>query len=114
MFKLSLYDSFGNKLKQGDIVQVLTGRPETLTFYAEVKYLKDENIITPFHTFSFHSFKKVNKLPDNVKKSTEKRYNIWFEYHDVKKIETAEKYLIDWRKCEHLLKNRCFRIELIS
>lgn len=115
MFKLNLFDSVGNKLKMGDIVAV-SDHSGRLTFYAEVKYLPEEGVITPFHTFSFHSFTKVNKLPDHVMKSTEERYNIWYTHSPEKNSEEvtqrAEKYLLDWRQCEHLLHSRCFRIEL--
>lgn len=112
MFQLELFDRLGNKLNIGDIVKISNGRE--FTFYAEVKYLTRERIITPFHTFSFHSFEKVDKLPDNVTKSTEERYGIWF-HHNPEKDEKAvrgyfEKYLLDWRQCEHLLEQRCFQI----
>ena len=114
MFKLELYDSKGNKLNLGDIVKISNGR--NICFYAEVKYLEKENKITPFHTFSFHSFEKVDKLPENVIKSTEERYNIYFTHDpetDKKEaVKHAEKYLIDWRQCEHLLEQGCYRIKL--
>jgi len=114
MFKLKLYDRIGNELQIGDIVKVSDGK--NIIFYSEVKYLEKEQVITPFHTFSFHSFEKVDKLPDNAIKCTEERYNIWFT-HSVEAdseaaAEAANKYLIDWRVCEHLLETRCFRIEL--
>lgn len=113
MFKLELYDRLGNKLNMGDIVKISNGR--NFSFYAEVKYLKKEKCITPFHTFSFHSFEKVDKVPDHAEKSTEERYNIWFTHNPEQDLnpEYGEKYLIDWRQCEHLLQQRCFRIEPI-
>lgn len=114
MFKLSLYDRAGNKLQLGDIVKVSNGRE--VNFYCEVKYLEDEKVITPFHTFSFHSFEKVDKVPDHAIKSDEERYNIWFtnnlETDNQAAIDSAKDYLISWRQCEHLLENSCFRIEL--
>lgn len=115
MFKLELYDRIGNKLKIGDIVKVSDGKG--FTFFSEVKYLENEKVITPFHTFSFHSFEKVNKVPEHAKLSTEERYDIWYthspEIDEKEAADHANKYLIDWRKCEHLLKQRCFRIEPI-
>jgi len=114
MFKLKLYDRIGNELQPGNIVKVSDGK--NITFYAEVKYLEKEQVITPFHTFSFHSFEKVDKVPEDAIKCTEERYNIWFthsgEVDPSDAVEAANKYLIDWRQCEHLLETRCFRIQL--
>jgi hypothetical protein len=108
-------DRIGNKLNLGDIVKVSNGRE--FSFYAEVKYLEKEKVITPFHTFSFHSFEKVDKIPEHAKKSTEERYDIWYthspELDEKEGAEYANKYLIDWRQCEHLLEKRCFRVELL-
>lgn len=109
MFILELYDSFGNKLKMGDVVKVSNGR--NFCFYAEVKYLEKEKVITPFHTFSFHSFEKIDTLPENLKKATEERYNIWFQDNTEEQRISAEGYLSDWRQCEHLLEKGCYRIE---
>ena len=115
MFKLELYDRAGNKLNLGDIVKVSNGRE--FSFYAEVKYLENEKVITPFHTFSFHSFEKVESVPEHAKKSNEERYNIWYthspELDEKDAAEHANKYLIDWRQCEHLLEKKCFRVELL-
>jgi len=115
MFKLELYDRIGNKLNIGDIVKV--SDRHRFSFFAEVKYLEKEKKITPFHTFSFHSFEKVESLPEHAKKATEERYNIWYTHSpEVDEREAAEyvnKYLIDWRQCEHLLNEGCFRIELL-
>ena len=114
MFKLKLYDRLGNELHPGDIVKVSDGH--NITFYSEVKYLQKEQCITPFHTFSFHSFEKVDKIPEGAVKCTEERYNIWFthspEVDRAEAVKVADKYLINWRACEHLLEQRCFRIEL--
>lgn len=111
-FTLSLYDRKGQKLNMGDIVKVsIRGQFE---FYSEVKYLEDEQAIAPFHTFSFHSFEKVDKVPKNAKESTEQRYRIWY-LEDPEKDKNEEQfgqYLMSWCTCEHELKDRCFRIEL--
>ena len=113
MFLLTLMDRNGTPLNMGDIVKVCNSRGE-FTFYSEVKYLEKEKKIAPFHTFSFHSFEKVDKVPDHCTKSTEERYQIWYtnnpeseskEIHDM-----FEKYLIDWRCCEHLIENSCFSL----
>lgn len=117
MFKLELCDSKGKTLNPGDIVRVFSGRSGTSTFYSEVKYLEKDNVIAPFHTFSFHHFEKVDKVPENAHKLSEDRYNIWFNSNDSEEpkeaIEQAQKYLIDWRACEHLLQSRCFKIKLL-
>jgi len=116
MFKLELYDRIGNKLSLGDIVKVSNGK--WFNFYAEVKYLEKEKCITPFHTFSFHSFEKVDKVPEHAVKSTEESYDIWYthtpEMDEKEAVEHAERYLADWKECEHLLEQRCFRIEMIE
>ncbi len=112
MFRLELYDRKGQKLKIGDVVKISNGRE--ICFYAEIKYLEKERCITPFHTFSFHSFEKVDSVPQEAIKSTEERYDIWYlplPNADRKEaIESAERYLLDWRQCEHLLESRCFQI----
>lgn len=113
MLVLELYDSNGLKLNFGDIVRVSNGRVE---FFAEVKYLEKEQIITPFHTFSFHSFHKVNVLPDGLNKSSETRYDIWYNpltNHEYENVKDSQ-YLMDWRQCEHLLEKRCYRIQNID
>lgn len=116
MFKLKIYDRKGIELKEGDIVKISDGR--RFTFYCEVKYLEKEMIITPFHTFSFHSVEKVNEVPVHAIKSTEERYSIWYVDHDVAEAdnnrESFEKYLSDWRCCEYTLKERMYRIERIK
>jgi hypothetical protein len=108
---LTLQDSKGNKLNFGDIVRVDTGRLCT-TFFAEVKYLEKEKAITPFHTFSFHKFFKVDSVPAEAVKSTEERYNIWYLPTGNDEYDNASQYLIDWRQCEHLLENGCYYIEV--
>lgn len=110
MFKLKLLDRNGNTLKIGDIVKISNGKE--FTFYAEVKYLEKEKVITPFHTFSFHSFEKVDKVPEHAVKSTEERYDIWVTHDTEVDNSAAEKYLMSWRECEHLLES-CFKIEAL-
>jgi hypothetical protein len=116
MFILRLYDRNGTELKPGDIVQISNGR--WMTFWCEVKFLEEECLITPFHTFSFHSFEKVDKVPDHAVKSTEERYNIWYVYDDeADKDEESNKFdrfLSEWRHCEHLLETRMWRIEKLE
>jgi hypothetical protein len=112
MFTLTIHDRNGVELNIGDVVKISDGKE--FQFFAEVKYLYDEQILTPFHTFSFHSFEKVDKVPDNAIKSTETRYNIW--YLKNKEIdndaEHAERYLLSWRECERQLEKKCFRVKL--
>lgn len=113
MIELKLYDRLGAELNFGDIVKVSDRKK--FHFYAEVKYLPEEECITPFHTFSFHSFEKVDKVPDHaIKSMIEKRYDIWFvnspEPENNDGLKAGEKYLLSWRECERLLEQRCFRI----
>jgi hypothetical protein len=112
MFLLKLYDRQGTELNEGDIVKISDGK--SFSFYSEIKYLEKEEAIAPFHTFSFHSFLKVDKLPENTILSKEIRYRIWFVQNPEldESPEEGEKYLIDWRQCEHLLSQRCFRIKM--
>lgn len=113
-FMLTLYDRKGQQLNMGDIVKVsLRGQ---FQFYSEVKYLEEEKAIAPFHTFSFHSFEKVDSAPEGAKLSTETRYKIWYvqDPENDEEADSFEKYLMDWRSCEHELEKACFRIELIK
>jgi intein/homing endonuclease len=114
MFLLKLYDRKGKELNEGDIVAVSDGK--RFTFYCEVKYLAKEKVIAPFHTFSFHSFEKVDKVPANAVESTEERYKIWYIYNEEatadEAADKAKNYLMDWRECEHLLSEKCFQIQL--
>jgi hypothetical protein len=112
MFQLELYDRKGNQLHEGDIVKISDGTK--FSFYAEVKYLKDEGVIAPFSTFSFHSFEKVKSVPNGAVKSDETRYGIWFmksENKD-KNAEDFKRYLISWRECEIPIQERCYRISI--
>lgn len=113
MFILKLQDRKGNELNEGDIVKISDGK--SFTFFAEVKYLESEGIITPFHTFSFHSFEKIDKLPEGAIKSKEDRYNIWCLYREDaeedKEAADFNRYLTSWRECEHHLERRSWKIE---
>lgn len=113
-FILQLRDRKGNPLNEGDIVKISNGRE--FTFFSEVKWLKEEKAIAPFHTFSFHSFEKVDKVPNHAKASTETRYKIWYS-HNPEKDDVAkefEGYLMDWRACEHILETSCFTLEPVK
>lgn len=117
MFTLTIHDRNGTPLKLGDIVKISDGR--RFTFFAEVKYLEKEKTLTPFHTFTFHSFEKVDKVPENAVMSTEERYKIWYIESDEDGEEDtgakeAENYLMSWRDCEYNLEKRMYRIEMIK
>lgn len=111
MFTLRLYDRNGTELHEKDIVAVSDG--SRFRFYSEVKFIKKECVIAPFHTFCFHSFVKVDKVPENAKKGSEERYNIWYvcdgEDADLKS-DDFETYLLGWRTCENQIDKRSWRI----
>lgn len=113
MFTLELFDRNGVKLQLGDIVKISNGK--SFDFYAEVKYLPEEQIITPFHTFSFHSVVKVDEVPKEATKAREDRYNVWYiptrDQFDTDP-EAGERYLMSWRTCEYKLEQKMFRIQL--
>lgn len=113
MFVLKLFDRNGKPLQPGDIVQISDGR--RFRFWSEVKFLEKDQVIAPFHTFSFHSFEKVDNVPANAIKSTDERYNIWYVYEEDSQEDKAanahENYLTEWRQCEHLIDKRMWRIE---
>lgn len=111
MFKLKLFDRKGQELNEGDIVKISDGR--RFQFFAEVKYLPESKAIAPFHTFSFHSFEKIDKLPENAIEALEKRYKVWYVEQPDPDMEASdfERYLTDWRACEMLLEKGVFRIE---
>jgi hypothetical protein len=115
MFTLKLYDRKGAELNIGDIVKISDHRSQ-FSFFCEVKFLQNEKVITPFHTFSFHSFEKIDKVPEHAIKGTEDRYNIWYLYEDEAENDTErasfDNYLMSWRECEHHLEKRSWRIEL--
>lgn len=111
-FLLTLHDHHGKELKLGDIVRVNTGNSYPSHFWARVTWLEKEKTIAPFGTFAFHSFERVDKLPDGAIKSTEKDYDIWYITNDEEEAtaEIYENYLISWRVCEDLLQKGCFKI----
>jgi len=116
MFKLELYDSKGKKLELGDMVQINTEPSCNVTFFSEVKYLEKRQIIVPFHNFSFHTIEKIDKLPDKVKLSDNKGYNLWSitsEDSEDPEKEVSD-YLLDWLECENLLAVGTFRIKPFS
>jgi len=112
MFTLTLHDRKGIQLNEGDIVKISDGR--NFNFYAEVKYLEPEMVIAPFHTFSYHSFVKVDSVPDGALKSTEERYGIWYLPDEVKETDEDgdefKDYLMSWRHCESAIERRSWRI----
>lgn len=113
MFTLELYDRNGVKLQLGDLVKISNGK--SFDFYSEVKYLPEEQIITPFHTFSFHSVVKVDEVPEGATKAREDRYNVWY-LPNRDQIDTdpeaGERYLMSWRTCEYKLNEKMFRIKI--
>lgn len=110
MFTLTLHDRNGTQLNLGDVVRISDGR--TWKFFAEVKYLADQQLITPFHTFSFMSVEKC-ELPTNAIRANETRYGIWHLPNDEPDggAESFNNYLIEWRQCEYLLETRMWRIQ---
>lgn len=117
MFKLTLHDRNGVELKLGDIVKISNGK--TFTFYAEVKWLEKEKAIAPFHTFTYHSFEKVDKVPEKaIKRIVEAEYEWWFlcdeDAETDEYAEEAKRYLTSWRDCETLLNSRSYQISLLE
>lgn len=108
-FILTIHDRSGTELQFGDIVKV--HNDDKVQFYAEVTWMESEQAIAPFHTFTFHSFEKIDKLPYGVMKSTEERYNVWYIESPEEDTERFEGYLMSWRECEYQLKKKCFRIK---
>jgi hypothetical protein len=111
MFELRVYDRLGNELNEGDLVLV-SGGQRGISFYCEVKYLEEEQAIAPFHTFCFHSFEKVDKLPEGLTKMKEERFNAWYAPDPEKDNdhETYNSYFLSWVQCEHELNKRSYRI----
>lgn len=107
-FELKIYDRKGTELHLGDTVMVSDGNK--IHFYAEVKWIAKQSILTPFHTFSFHSFEKVNAVPIDAVKSSEQRYNIWYLAEGKEDEVRFEDYLKSWRECEIAMEKGCFRI----
>jgi hypothetical protein len=112
MFTLTIHDRKGTQLKEGDIVKV--SDMGNFNFYAEVKFLEPEKVLAPFQTFSFHSFEKVDRVPDGALKSTEDRYGIWYLPDEVRETyedgEQFNDYLMSWRACETPVERRAWRI----
>ena len=109
--RLTLQDANGVELKFGDIVAISDGRH--LNFYCEVAYLEDQKAIAPFHTFSLHNVKKVDKLPEGVVRAKEERYKVWYHPDPKKDKNPHEDYLMSWRSCEKLIRDRMFKIEIV-
>lgn len=114
MFKLTIHDRNGVELKEGDFVKVFSGGG--YVFFSEVKYDDKEGYLYPFHTFSFHSVEKVDKVPENAILSNEERYRCWFldELEEVNEDGSFNKYLTSWRECEIRLEKSCFRIQRLN
>jgi hypothetical protein len=110
MFKLILKDRLGNELNEGDFVKISNGKE--FTFYSEIKYIEDKGVIAPFHTFSFHSFEKVDEIPNEAIKSNEFNYDVWFVENPQEdhKAENFKDYLMTWKDCEYHLDKRSWLI----
>lgn len=110
-FILTIHDRAGNDLNIGDLVKVISS-DRNIQFYSEVKFLEKEQVIAPFHTFCFHAFEKIDKLPEGLVLSTEERYKVWYNPEPIEDddFNVHSRYLTEWRECEHLLKERIFRI----
>jgi uncharacterized protein YrzB (UPF0473 family) len=116
---LTIHDRKGNELKFGDIVKIdCHSMGNYYTFYSEVKYLQESQSIAPFHTFAFHSVEKVDCIPDGAIASTEERYKVWYECREIGEDEETppkesfDRYLMEWRECEHLLEQKIFRVHV--
>jgi hypothetical protein len=114
MFEITFHDRNGTELKEGDVVALSDGK--ALRFYCEVKWIEAENIMAPWHTFSFHSVEKADKLPDGLTLSDETRYKCW--YHNDPAEDNAsgsfEHYRMEWLTCEREIDKRVFRIKRIN
>jgi len=115
MFVLKLFDRLGNEINEGDIVKI--SNKGYFTFFSEVKFIQEEMIITPFHTFCFHSFEKVNEVPKEAVLSSEKRYNIWYLNDEYAQKDTNhsnfEHYLMSWKECEYHINQKSYKIEKV-
>lgn len=111
-FELTIHDRKGTQLNEGDIVKISDGK--NITFYSEIKYLEDERVIAPLHTFSFMSVEKVDEVPEQALKSSETRYDIWYLPIDKDDTEYFNKYLMSWRDCEYRLESRAYQINKIT
>ncbi len=115
MFKLTLHDREGTELNEGDLIKISDGK--AFSFYSEVKWLADTQVIAPFHIFTFHSFLKVDKLPDTAilsPCSKEDRCKYWYVVSSKqeldKKANAYDGYLRSWLECEKPLEERTYRI----
>lgn len=115
MFTFKLKDREGAVLSLGDIVEISDGRD--IKFFARVQWMPDEKKISPFHTFSFHSVRRIGDnvecLPDGVVQCNEPRFGCWYLPEPKQDADASrhQNYLLEWRKCERLLES-CFDIEL--
>lgn len=114
MFEITFHDRNGLELKEGDIVALSDGR--SLQFYCEVKWIEEEQIMAPWHTFSFHSVEKVDKLPEGLTLSNETRFKCWYHNEPLEDGENSKfnDYLMEWRTCEREIDRRVFRIKRIN
>lgn len=112
MFLLKIYDRDCVELKLGDIVEVSDGKK--IKFYCRVTFLESVQKLAPFHTFSFHSVRKVEAPHVNATRCTEDRYECWYlagdDQIDDMNAATHEKYLADWQACERLLEKSAFSV----
>lgn len=110
MFTVKLFDRDHQELKIGDIVAISDGK--ALKFYAEIQFMEKERMVSPFHTFSFHSVKKVEKVPDGAELCTEDRFKCWYMPNPENDAvsERHNDYLIEWRKCERMLEHTMFEV----
>jgi hypothetical protein len=108
--QIKLFDRDKQELNFGDIVAISDGH--ALKFYAEVQYMEADRAISPFHTFSFHSVKKVDKVPDDAVECDEPRFKCWYapkpEIDDYG--QKIENYLMAWRECERFLEQSMFEV----
>ena len=112
MFILQLYDRDGTELHEGDLVKLSDGN--SFTFFSRVKYLEEQQVIVPFHVFSYHSVIKIDKIPEGARKSScEERFDIWYmsDPEDDNDAESFDNYHMGWLECEHLIEKRSFRIQ---
>ena len=114
MFTFKLKDRKGQELNFGDVVAILDG--DRFTFYCEVKYLAEKKVITPLHTFSFHSVEKIEKLPDEAVLLDEKEYKCWYVPDGIQDASAADykDYLMSWREGERFLDKSCFEVTPIN
>lgn len=109
MWELKLYDSYQNELKEGDLVEIYSGSGSY--FYSEVKFLEDENAFAPMHTFCFLKIKRIDKLPENIKRVNEDRYLCWYSTsEDGETNDKMEQLYLDWKVCESRMNERSYRI----